>query len=122
MSHTTGHHHIDEHHEELLSLDTQLDMAIRTCRRSELEPLIVFLEHYTQDHFKEEETLMQNHDFQGYAHHKSEHEKFVVDVNDIRKRFDEKKSATHIIFLIRKLIDSLVIHIKTVDISIQKLH
>ena len=121
MEYAVGHHEIDEHHEELFSLTTMLDKAVLACRRDELVPIIEFLEHYSKDHFKEEEDLMQSHDYEGYNLHKTEHAMFADNVKEIRAMFDEKKSPTHIIFKLRYLIDQLVHHIKTVDIGIRDL-
>ena len=52
-SYTTGHNHIDEHHEHLLNLTTQLDSVIQSNRRKNIEPIIEFLEDYSKNHFKE---------------------------------------------------------------------
>ena len=121
MTIETGHHHIDEHHEELLNLDTMLDKAIASCRRVEVEPIIVFLEHYVKDHFKEEEDLMKAHDYKGLSLHQSEHRLFASFVKECRIMYDDNMPTTHIIFRIRKLLDQLVKHIKSVDVGIQGL-
>ncbi|RAP25814.1 hypothetical protein DID74_02750 [Candidatus Marinamargulisbacteria bacterium SCGC AG-333-B06] len=121
MNYETGHHHIDEHHEELFNLTTTLDKAVRSCRRRELNVIIEFLEHYSVDHFQEEESLMQHHDYIGYSLHKAEHEKFKSLIHDLRVLYDSNKPPAHVIFFIRKIIDQLMHHIKTIDIGIKDL-
>ena len=111
----TGHHEIDHHHEELFFLDQSLDRAIRSCRRSEINDIIVFLEHYVNDHFKEEEVLMETHQYGEQDYHTQEHQKFRRVVTQLREQYDQHQSTTHIIFSIRKILDQLTHHIRTVD-------
>lgn len=120
-NYSTGHEHIDEHHEHLLSLTTQLDLVIQSNRRKNIEPIIVFLEDYSENHFKEEEDIMKQSNYIGYSLHKAEHQKFKHLIKDLRNLFDNNKPTTHLVFFIRKIIDQLVSHIKTVDISIKNL-
>ena len=114
-----GHDHIDDHHEELLALDTQLDKAISTNSRKGILPIIEFLEHYVVDHFHEEETLMQTKDYSGYDLHKQEHSMFKHSITGIRALYDSNTTDAHIIVKIRKCVDQLVRHIHTVDIGLQ---
>jgi len=115
MNYEIGHHHIDHHHEELLSIDSMLEKAIRSNRRSNINDIIVFLEHYAEDHFKEEESFMLENDYSGYALHKAEHEMFATFVKELRSMYTDNKPSAHIIFLIRRIVDQLIHHIKTVD-------
>ena len=121
MEYSTGHDHLDEHHEELFKLISMLDKAIATNKRLSLVPLIEFLEHYSVDHFQDEEELMKEKNYIGYALHRAEHKKFRSLILDLRELYDSNKPTTHLIFLIRKIIDQLVHHIKTVDIGISNL-
>lgn len=114
----TGDSHVDLQHQELFQLVSGLDQAIRSQDLNQLEEIIVFLEHYVVDHFDAEESLMQRAQFDGYAHHKCEHDMFEAKVRALRHMFDTNPSRTHLIFLIRQFIDRLVIHIRTVDIHI----
>jgi len=120
-NYSTGHHHIDEHHEHLLELITQLDRVIQTNRRKNIEPIIIFLEDYSEDHFKEEEDIMKQSNYIGYSLHKAEHQKFKHLVKDLRNLYENNKPTAHLVFFIRKIIDQLVTHIKTIDISIKDL-
>ncbi len=118
---SVGHTDIDNHHEELFQLVSALDLAIQKGEEDAVDDIINFLEHYVTEHFEEEEELMLSHNFVGYATHKAEHEKFKYLVSDIRTNFNDNTSLTHIIFSIRRLIDTLVHHIQTIDIAIAPL-
>lgn len=118
---SVGHAHIDEHHEELFQLTMLLDKAIQSCRASKLEEVIIFLETYVAEHFLEEETLMLDQNFKHYQVHKDEHTYFSKWVSTIRRRFDEGKSRTHLIFELRQLIDQLIRHIRTIDVLLSEL-
>lgn len=111
----TGDSSIDAHHEEVFHLTSSLDFAINSGKKTELDKIIKFLEVYVEDHFKEEELLMIKKEFEEYEHHKSEHEKFKASVKELRISFDTNTAPTHIIFKIRKIIDTLTNHIYTVD-------
>ena len=122
MDYSTGHEVVDEHHEELFNLISMLDKAIQSNRRVSLNPIIEFLEHYSKDHFQLEESLMKEHDYIGYSLHKAEHKKFSSLIVDLRTLYDTNKPTAHIIFYIRKIIDQLVHHIKTIDAGMAHLH
>lgn len=116
-----GNQEIDSHHKELFHLDALLDKAISSGNPENINSIIKFLEHYVEEHFEEEETLMLESDYTGYSIHKAEHEAFKKNVTQLRYRFDSKFPPTHIIFQIRKLVDNLVQHIKHIDIGIKHL-
>jgi len=118
---SVGHKHIDEHHKELFELTRRLDEAISTCRRSSLEGVIIFLEDYVTDHFSEEEDLMISEDFKFYDVHKEEHETFKKWVRSIRISFNNEKSSTHITFELRRLVDDLMRHIRSIDVLLSDL-
>ena len=116
-----GDHSLDEHHQELFALETLLEKAMCSHQMSDLEGIILFLEHYVSDHFQQEETLMQSHQFDGYDAHKEDHDHFTRCVDEIRFHFDAKQPLTHLIFKIRRLLDQLMAHIQHVDIKIAPL-
>ena len=94
-----------------------MDQVVETRRRVSIDELISFFEHYVEDHFKEEETLMKSNQFDGYEYHKAEHEIFKVRVEALRKYYDQGTPNAHLIFTIRQFIDRLIDHIVTVDIQ-----
>ncbi len=114
----TGDFHVDLQHQELFQLVTSLDIAIRDQDMGQIKAIIVFLERYVIDHFDAEETIMKKVSFDGYDYHKAEHDMFEDMVHEMRRMLDTSPARTHLIFAIRKFIDRLVIHIRTVDIRI----
>lgn len=117
----TGNTTIDEHHQELFRVISLLDKAIKEHNENRVEEVIEFLEHYVRDHFKEEETLMQKSNFEFYQEHKDEHEFFVKEVLKIRSEFNNQNPIAHSILNIRRFIDRLVLHIRTIDIKMAHL-
>ena len=118
---STGHGAIDNQHQELFDLVSMLDQAMYSNNRADLEKIIVFLEHYVEEHFAEEEELMQSHHYNGYAHHKEDHEIFKARVFSIRHDFDAELPHTRLVFTLRLFIDKLVHHIHTIDIGIAEI-
>ena len=116
-----GHDSLDNHHRELFDLVTMLDEAIFSNDPGKLETIIEFFEHYSVDHFTEEEDLMKAKNYDGLKHHQHEHQKLILLVSHLRYIYDNDHPASHIIFEIRKLIDTLVNHIQTVDIGLIQL-
>ncbi len=118
MNFQIGHHGIDSHHEELFHLVTTLDKAIQKGDEEGVDSIILFLEDYVVTHFKEEEDIMLQHHYSGYAYHKQAHEIVRHQVEELRNNFNNNKPLTHVIFGIRRIIDSLTKHIQTIDIGI----
>jgi len=89
--------------------------------RGGLEKIVLFLESYVVDHFGSEEALMAANQFSGLEEHKAEHEFFREKVAEIRMVYDEGTHNTHLVYKIRQLIDSLIHHIRTIDIKLAAL-
>jgi hemerythrin len=113
-----GQESLDNHHRELFDLVTMLDEAIVSNNPKNIEKIIQFLEHYSIHHFAEEEALMTKKHYKGLQHHQHEHQKLSLLISHLRSIYDSHHPPSHIIFEIRKLIDTLVNHIQTVDIGI----
>ena len=122
QAYSVGNTHIDNQHEELFQLTFLLDTAIANSDVTKLNDIILFLEDYVVTHFKEEEDIMAAADFSGLNHHHSEHEQFKLKVGELRVIYDEGVQLTHLFFKIRKFLDDLVFHIKTVDSKMAKLY
>ena len=114
-SYEIGHAHIDEHHKEIFELDTKLAAAIVQNKRSLLDEIIQYLEHYSEDHFKEEEDLMSLHNFEGLAIHQAEHSVFTAKIQALRIMYDQQVHSTHIVYGIRRFVDTLIKHIRRID-------
>ena len=117
----TGHSHIDTHHKDLFSLIHLLDEAVESHNPEKLDKVITFLETHVTEHFDEEEALMKTHDYAEYDIHAIEHAKMRTRMQELRKRYDEHDSKTHLIFDLRRFIDRMVRHIQTIDVGIAHL-
>ena len=94
----TGHDHIDNHHKELFTLTESLDKAIQSQSLEELDKLIKFLENDVYEHFKEEEDIMENHNYREILFHKEEHKVFRSQIESIRFLFHNKDQHLMIFF------------------------
>ena len=117
----TGHDHIDDHHKELFQMDSLLDQAIQSNRIASLEPIVSFLTEYVIAHFEEEETLMKEENYAEYDFHHQQHMVFKNTIFEIKKQYEEGINKAHVIFKVRRFIDSLMHHIKTVDTGLAQL-
>ena len=57
--------------------------------RDEIEELFYFLTDYFKTHFDDEEQLLQEKDYPYYEHHKTRHQKFIEEVQQIKYEFLE---------------------------------
>jgi hemerythrin len=80
-----GHAEIDAQHQELFRRADQLLEAMAAGQSGIIEGLFEFLGSYVVDHFAAEERLMTDSRFPGYNVHKAAHERFVRDLDALRK-------------------------------------
>jgi hemerythrin len=80
-----GHAEIDAQHQELFRRADRLLEAMAAGERGVIEDLFEFLGTYVVDHFAAEERLMTDSQFPGYNVHKAAHERFVRDLDSLRK-------------------------------------
>lgn len=72
---------IDNQHKKLFEMINQLHDAMRSGVGTRLVPVILNnLISYTRDHFADEEKLMVQAKYPGFANHKAEHEKLTSEV------------------------------------------
>ena len=83
-SYNTGIDIVDQQHRELLTNSVKLVNAIRG-EKSEIEPIIEFLERYVVEHFETEEKYMHEADYPFLENHKLQHSKFVNLFLDLKK-------------------------------------
>lgn len=112
---STGHDRIDEDHRKLFSLINAFHKALDEGRGQQLmgralDALIV----YYKVHFEREETEMLRIDYAQYLAHRLEHEKFMAQVDQLKKNFDGGVNLNPA-FVGRMLSDWLRDHIAKVD-------
>lgn len=85
---------IDVQHQRLFELVNELHDAMMQGKGSLiLKSTLASLVDYTQTHFKAEEALLIQHNYQGYAQQKKEHTDLVQQLLDIKKQVDDGKIA-----------------------------
>lgn len=111
---------IDHQHQEVFLLTQLLDKAVRD--NSLIENILTFLVTYTNEHFKDEENLMDRHGFLEIDEHKEAHELFKVTVFKLKSDYESSPNqAGKLIFPVRKLIDEIIDHIIHVDYKLKAL-
>jgi hemerythrin len=87
---------IDRQHKELLS---RFDRLLKACEAGkgmeELQKLLGFLDNYVVRHFSDEEGLQRNHQYPGYAAHKSEHDGFIARLKTLKDEIKADGVAVH---------------------------
>ena len=116
-----GEASLDDHHQEIFDLISQLDGAISAHSRAQIEEVLIFLEGYVVEHFEEEESLMKSHDFSGLSEHQEEHAMFKDMVLEIRNEYNQDKLLAHLAYKLRRFIDTLISHIVGTDVKIRGL-
>lgn len=106
---------LDEQHKKLVEIINKLHSAmIDGTSKEKLKEIINKLIEYTSYHFKSEETLFEQFDYEDTDSHIEEHKKFVEKVMSFKKEFDEGITGITL-EIITFLKDWLLNHIKGTD-------
>ena len=85
----TGHAFIDSDHRQLVGMINALYNAIDSGKDQDVMAQVLSnLIAYTKVHFKREEAAMLRVGYQKFNEHKFEHDKFVLEVEQLKKTFD----------------------------------
>jgi hemerythrin len=86
---------IDEQHEQLISLISELDDAVRMGTGGQLIGYVLQeLIRYVGVHFVDEERLMMVHDFPGLADHRRMHDSYVTRLREIQESYQESNALS----------------------------
>lgn len=112
-----GHQKIDAQHQALFKA---FDDFIRGCARGEaretLKALHGYLQQYVEEHFREEEAVMQQHGFPGLTHHKREHQSFCSRLVALRDDLSGDAATLSVLVQTNKaLVAWLVHHVQEMD-------
>ncbi len=87
-----------------------------------VQGLFSFLNEYIVTHFKAEEQLMIDYNYEKYEYHKKIHDEFLNTINKKIKKYNNNKSI-EIIYSIRNQVSKwLVHHILNVDIQMKRFY
>ncbi|MBK8792869.1 MAG: hemerythrin family protein [Holophaga sp.] len=110
-----GHDEIDGQHASLFEAINNLHDAMRSNRSRQVQAeTLAFLNLYTVEHFKTEETLMRSKGYSGLVAHEAIHEDLVEQLKELEKKYDAG-TMTLSIMTMHFLKDWLTDHIRTVD-------
>jgi hemerythrin len=89
-----GHEEIDSQHRELFRrVATLVDAMASGGEQAVVGHLFEFLGTYAVDHFAVEERLMVESKFPGYNVHRAVHQRFIRDVQSLRKLHEESGAS-----------------------------
>jgi hemerythrin len=104
---------LDEQHQELFAYSNELMNAIREKKdQNEVEKVLSCLDEYVENHFRDEEEIMQEYNYPFLSFQKEQHENFVKYFKGVENELKEMKvSRAYLMFRIRILVvDWLVNH------------
>lgn len=90
----TGIQVIDDQHKRIVQYINELDHAIRTGDRNEVNRVIEGLLDYTITHFEFEEELQRRAEYPFLKAHQRVHEIFIRKLSSLRERFDNGENVS----------------------------
>ncbi|HEY4743449.1 MAG TPA: bacteriohemerythrin [Desulfuromonadaceae bacterium] len=113
---------IDNQHRELLQRFNALLGACEAGKgMDELKRLLVFLDDYIVEHFRDEEHLQRTSGYPDYAAHKQEHDSFIERVMAVKDEISAEGVAVHHVMETNNmLLKWLLNHISKVDTGLGK--
>ena len=106
---------MDAHHRELFQTANKLYEEIHSGRnQSVLEDTLNFMIRYTEDHFSEEEKLMEDYDFPEYDVHIKHHVRLIREVQDLKTKYAAGEMRMDM-SIVNFLKDWIINHILTED-------
>jgi len=103
---------IDDQHQELFEHTNSLMNAIRERKdQYEVEKVISFLNEYVTNHFKDEEEIMQEHEYPFLSFQKEQHENFIKYFKEVETELkDMRESRNYLMFRIQLLIADWIVN------------
>ena len=115
----TGNTQIDNEHKQLVKAADELVTACLLGKgRQEIGNSIEFLSNYTKTHFAHEEELQTKYKYPEYAVHKSWHQGFVKDIEDVTAKLKAEGANIAVVALVNLKVTQLITHINTFDLKL----
>jgi len=113
----TGVKEIDDQHKELFNRINKLFFACSEGRgREEIIKTLEFLSDYVISHFGAEERFMTAYHYNGYAHHKSQHETFIRELSSLKNKLEINGPTVDLVIYVNQfLTEWLINHIRKMD-------
>ncbi len=114
-----GDSKIDAQHRKLVSILNFLhDRILEACSKKLVDRILMELVCYAEEHFQDEESLMEKIRYPALEHHRQEHERLLVEVFAFKKKFDHGLATK--MELLHFLRDWLINHVINEDLEIKK--
>jgi hemerythrin len=117
----TGFNKIDEHHFTIIKKLFEIEQLITIKpSKSEIMDALLFLESYTQMHFKYEEVLMADQNCPVADENKSQHALFIEKVHTFNQNFaQDDHMDVDLKDVARELSDWIINHIMEIDMQLK---
>ncbi len=114
---SVGHHKIDEQHETFFGLINKLDTLTKSdCFREELPRLLNEIVEYAGLHFKTEEAILKEVNYDDFDTHHKEHESIKHDIYlECKKVVEKEATAMDVMWLYNYMTNWIKHHILEVD-------
>ncbi len=119
---STGVDSVDAEHRELIERINDLHRACKSgAGRDEMRAMLKYLGEYTQNHFRNEERLMDQCGCPTRGHNKLAHREFLSAFGRLVAEFEEKGESTILLFKLKEMVSVwLTEHICTVDTGLRE--
>lgn len=114
---TTGVAEIDNQHKEIFGQLNVLLYAMDNGKgRVEIDQVLEFLEDYVATHFRDEESFMSEHSYDGLPLQIIEHSRFIKDFYQLKKELSQCGNTLHMVVKVEQTLGNwLINHIKIAD-------
>ncbi len=107
---------IDGHHRKLIGLiNGVMDRLAADCPVSDIRYYLAEIHHLIETHFQEEEVVMRSIRFAGYAAHKSDHDRLLLEIRDLIRMATEDRLSMSKGALASAMDDWFSVHFRTYD-------
>lgn len=107
----TIHPMLDDNHSSFIDLYNRLKVA----SKEEFPPLFEQLLNETREHFKEEESLMEQYNLSSKREHKDEHDRTLAELEHFNTRVQKGLVFFGVSYVNEKLLDWFETHLQTMD-------
>ena len=117
----TGNNLIDSEHRQLFAaVNDLMDACSRGEGRAQIEKTVRFLNDYVAKHFRDEEDLQVRSKYPGYAAHKTFHDGYRRQLNDVAQALLTDGATVKSLGNLNMVVGVLVSHIRTEDKRLAK--
>ncbi len=114
-----GHQKIDGQHKQLVELlNVLIQKVCGACPKSVIDAALIKLINYAENHFRDEEALMESIGYPEFLEHQREHERLVMEVFAFKEKFDRGEVGKF--ELLEFMRDWLLNHVLDVDLKLKK--